>query len=553
MSEPSDTATRESASRQKASGSAFVGVLTWAALAVSAIPFALFLVIAAGRVSYPFDIEWMEGALLGHGVELLETGHIYKLPSQDFIPFIYPPLYTYLTALGIRLFGLGYEFSRVLSILSTVASAALVALIVWREVRRRALAGLAFLTPFAMCGVTGYWFDLVRVDAVTLLLVIGAVYAYLYVTPRFGANLCAGAGLLALAAFGKQSLALFAVALAVHLVLDRRWRALAVFAASSVVAHGLLWGALVGSEGRLAWTYVFDVPRTHGWWETTALAAYVQALRGLIGFQPVLVVASVALFVGAWTVRPEGEGRRLRLSGLMAITAVLVGLTTRAKWGGYENAFIPAYYFLALVCFHAAGRMALALGRAGPPSEGAGSVAGEAPAGSALWVVFLVAILLGNGSSALGIDLAGQRVGRDRRVAARQLAALVNAVDGRVLIPSRNAAAVTGRFDQNHYHTMAARDLSDYPDLFDVFQRNNEGGFRSAKFRAVVMDIPVPSLQTLFGFRATPLDSLGIRSEHLASMTGRQTCPRYPYYLPGVNVEELRRAVARAGLGDGVD
>ena len=63
------------------------------------------------------------------------------------------------------------------------------------------------------------------------------------------------------------------------------------------------------------------------------------------------------------------------------------------------------------------------------------------------------------------------------------------------------------------------------------------------------MDVPVASLQTLFGYRSVALDSLGIRSDDLSSMTGRETCPRYLFYLPGLDLEKVRRAVRAAAPG----
>jgi hypothetical protein len=71
------------------------------------------------RFAYPYDLEWMEGGMLTHAAQLDEGRTMYRAPSVDFIPYLYTPLYpTVLAALG-KLFGLGYQVGRAVSIVST--------------------------------------------------------------------------------------------------------------------------------------------------------------------------------------------------------------------------------------------------------------------------------------------------------------------------------------------------------------------------------------------------------------------------------------------------
>ena len=73
------------------------------------------------RVGYPYDLEWMEGGLLGHAARLSEHQGIYVEPSLDFIPYLYTPLYPALIALLSSLFGISYTVGRIISLLSLVA------------------------------------------------------------------------------------------------------------------------------------------------------------------------------------------------------------------------------------------------------------------------------------------------------------------------------------------------------------------------------------------------------------------------------------------------
>ncbi|MBL8716184.1 MAG: hypothetical protein JNL79_09325, partial [Myxococcales bacterium] len=59
----------------------------------------LYVFVALRRLVYPFDLEWMEGGMVDQ-VRWILAGHkLYVKPSIDFVPFIYNPLYFYVSAL----------------------------------------------------------------------------------------------------------------------------------------------------------------------------------------------------------------------------------------------------------------------------------------------------------------------------------------------------------------------------------------------------------------------------------------------------------------------
>jgi hypothetical protein len=49
---------------------------------------AVYVAIALLRIRYPFDLEWMEGALIDHVRRIVDGQPIYVGPSLDFIPFL---------------------------------------------------------------------------------------------------------------------------------------------------------------------------------------------------------------------------------------------------------------------------------------------------------------------------------------------------------------------------------------------------------------------------------------------------------------------------------
>jgi 4-amino-4-deoxy-L-arabinose transferase-like glycosyltransferase len=502
------------------------------------LPLLEFLAVALSRLRYGFDVEWMEGALVGHAVQLLKAGHLYGPPSADFVPFIYPPLYTYVTAAGAWVFGPGYAFPRAVSLVSMLAAASWGGWIVWRATRDRTFAALAGLAPFAAYGVTGYWFDLVRVDSVELLLTVSAVGLLLLPERRTSAAVVASAVLLSLASFGKQSFLLFVLAAAVHLLVERDRRALALYGVAVALSQAVLWGGLYLAEGPVAFTYIFEVPRTHGWWKQSFSGALALAVRNLWTFSPILVALSLSLALAALAAGGREARRALGLLGWMAGAGVTVAILTRAKWGGYENAFIPAYFFLGLVAFAAAGIVA---GRRVPEAAAGNGARGV------VRILVLSMSILSSVTGILSIHLGREWVGPERRLAARQLSAVLKGVDGRVLYPSGNAAVLTGRPGDNHFHAMAVRDLSTWAPFSGTFDRSYESALESRQFRAILVERPASDLENRFGYRRIALEELGIRSDLLATMTGKEVCPRVLYCLPDVDVEALGRAARGIG------
>ena len=55
--------------------------------------FAVLARVFLARLSYPLDLEWMEGGVLTHALRLSRGQPLYAEPSVDFVSFLYTPLY----------------------------------------------------------------------------------------------------------------------------------------------------------------------------------------------------------------------------------------------------------------------------------------------------------------------------------------------------------------------------------------------------------------------------------------------------------------------------
>jgi hypothetical protein len=103
-------------------------------LAAGAISFILtYIIIALLRLQYPYELEWMEGGMVDHVLRVLSGQRLYVRPSLEFVPFIYPPLFAYLSAMVALVTGIGFEALRLVSFVSSLGAFLLIFLIVRRE------------------------------------------------------------------------------------------------------------------------------------------------------------------------------------------------------------------------------------------------------------------------------------------------------------------------------------------------------------------------------------------------------------------------------------
>lgn len=287
-------------------------------------------VTLAGRVAFPWPLEWMEGSVLHHGLRLLSAEPVFAAPSARFVPYLYPPLgYLPFGLVGLG-FGASLPAARGVSLLALAATLALLGRAAARASGARAglLAAGLYAWGFALSGA---FYDLVRVDAIFLLLL--AAGAERLAAGRVGACLV----WLALSVFAKQHGLLFLGAASAWALWDAPRRHAPKVAGTWLGLAGALALAHFVSGGWFS-TYVWVLARAQpvDWGRA---ADYL--LRDLPGSLPLLLVAAAA---GLWQRRRAPQGvDALLLAGLAA------GALGFAHQGGYDNARMPALALLALV------------------------------------------------------------------------------------------------------------------------------------------------------------------------------------------------------------
>ncbi|HEX7669663.1 MAG TPA: hypothetical protein VF395_08780 [Polyangiaceae bacterium] len=323
-------------------GAKILGVLASGAIVALSLPaLARFVELALARLRYPFELEWMEGGVATH-VRVALSGHaLYGPPSLDFTPFIYAPFYYYVSALVSALTGPGYLAPRLVSTSAILACFVLIGWWVRRETED-AVAGLAAACAFsATYAVTGFWFDVARVDSLYLLLIlVGYALVRFGETPRSAAI----AGLvLALAFFTKQS----GLALAFVALVSLGFRSVRLGLVAAGVFGALALGGFVlfdhASNGWLHF-YLFTVPADHEiFWDTW------QATLTKYFWTPVVPMASSAVAVTCGVGLGRGVPRsRWFFYGSWIMASASTSLVYLLHTGGYPNVLLPAYAAFAV-------------------------------------------------------------------------------------------------------------------------------------------------------------------------------------------------------------
>ncbi|MDD5306967.1 MAG: hypothetical protein PHU25_06550 [Deltaproteobacteria bacterium] len=486
-----------------------------AVLGLSALYIVAYVTIACLRMRYPFELEWMEGGAVDEVRRILAGQRLYVPPSLDFVPFIYTPLYFYVSALVARIVGIGFFPLRLVSFAASLGCFVVIFQMVRRQTASNFAAGLA-TGLFAACyRAAGAWFDLARVDTLGLFLLLAAIHLL-----QLNASLavCLTAAVLMTAAFQTKQMAL-AMLLPLIAWSVSYHRRLGILLAGAVLA---LLGGSVMLLSRLSdgWyeLYVFALPGKQ------KLLPGVLTAGGAIDFLwrdiiRVLPIAS-ALAVYFLVVRFRHETRRSFFFWLATAVGTVGGTwASRAHYGGYDNVLMPAYAVVAVLA---------AMG-AHAALERARSV----PARAMPWVQFAIYALCVMQLAGLCYDPRRQvPTARDRRAGERLVAAM-RRIDGDVLMSQHGYLTVLAG-KRAHARPMAiddfnlARDERTKERLVGELER----AVRERRFGAIIEDsIGWPSwlpsdIGTYYSRHSLPL-----APNVLWPVTGMRTRPRL-LYLP---------------------
>lgn len=336
---------------------------------ISLIPLIFFIYIVISRISIGFVIEWGEGAGINQINHILNKNALYIEPSINFAPLVYTPLYYYLSA-GLTLVIKNILFSaRLVSVLATLASLGIIALIVYRETKNALIGWVAGSLYLACFSLSGGFYDLARVDSLYVFLLLITLLVFLTAKNKF--NLVIAGLLVVIGFFTKQSSIIVFFPIVFYCLANIRKVA---WPMGIVILLGLLIPIIVINNGSNGWFlyYIFDLPREHGYSVLSAAKFWIRDI-----FEPLGIVVGFGLFYFVSANSPFREKGRISVDTgnikavketeiliqprlillLFSIGSIGAAWITRASNGGGANNAMSAYAALALLFGIGAGKI----------------------------------------------------------------------------------------------------------------------------------------------------------------------------------------------------
>ncbi len=338
----------------------------WVVVPATALWILAFGTVAIARVGFPYELEWIEGAMLSAVRRVAAGQPLYAAPGLDYVALNYTPLYVWVSAAVGAAVGVDFPALRLVSLVSALGVLVLLAALV-RRATGSAAAGLVAAGLFcATYRLSGAWLDIARADSLYLLLLLAGAFL---VGGRPGAGRALAAGALwGLAFLAKQSAPVVIAPLLAWRLARRPRAGLATGLAFAAVA-GLAWLGLDAASGGWFRFYAFTVAASHAPEAGLALSFPGRYLVRLI---PALIAFAAVAWL-ARSRRPPELGFHLAWFAGLLLSSWHLG----SYRGGYDNVTIP-------VCLGAATLGGLAWGW----SAGAtGPARGALPAVAALLVL----------------------------------------------------------------------------------------------------------------------------------------------------------------------
>jgi 4-amino-4-deoxy-L-arabinose transferase-like glycosyltransferase len=313
--------------------------LKYILLAVSLWYLLVYFYMVYFRIQYPFELDWIEGGLLGEVQRIMNGQAIYVAPSLKFVAFIYPPLFFYLSALASQFFGATFFSLRLVSFLASLTSFVCIFLIVKEETGNRSLAFISACFFAATFRVTGAWMDIARVDSLFVALLFLFVY-FIRHSNSMRAFILAGF-FAALAVLTKQTALVMCIP-AIGYAFLRDWkRTLILMVTATAVTGGVTLIFNLFSDGWYMY-YVFGLLGTQTEWLDISQFIIFWP-RDLLAHGAIALVFLLFYFFKTWR---EQKGQLL---GVIFLSTLAGTYMSRVKLGGYDSVLMPLYGIMAIL------------------------------------------------------------------------------------------------------------------------------------------------------------------------------------------------------------
>ncbi len=471
--------------------------------AVVAVAFVgAYALVALGRLAYPFDLEWMEGSMVHHVSRVLAAKPLYGPPTLEFTPFLYPPLYYYVSAAVARFTGLGFLPLRLVSFASSIVIFWCIYRLAQRDTGSRYAGVLAAGLFAAIYRIGGAWFDLARNDSLFLALMLSAVFLVRFRESYAG---WASAGvLLALSALTKQTALMMAAPLLIYAALADCKRAAVLTLTFAGVLGSATWALNATTHGWY-WYYVVRLPRQI---QASSPERFPFWTHDIVSAIPILSALAMATLI----VAVASRDRHRAFWPLVALGGIGAARLSRLHVGAYDNVLIPVYVCLSVLGGIAAARLSALFAPHRRP-----------------FVRLFVAVLCAIQLVALRYSIKEQVPSTHDAELAVQFGRRIAETGGEVFMPFHSFVA-TPSGPVMHAHSWAVFDVLRGGDAAAVTRLTGEikYAFDEHQYRMVVIDKIEPWMEPDLDTSYRPSEPVP-GSESLWTRTGYYTHPRWIY------------------------
>lgn len=302
---------------------------------------ALFLYTISLRVPYPYELEWMEGGLLTQSLWLMKGNQLYVAPTIDFIPYLYTPLFTWLSTAVMYVLGVGFWQLRLVSVFSSIGCAVLVYLFVKRRSDNTNASLIAAGLFLAGYGATGFYYDVIRVDNL-LMFIAGLGFYFAYISDK-KPYVVISALFLSLSFLTKQTGLFYMAGVGFYYLVKKDNFLLFCMSCVLFVVVPVIY-LHYSTQGWFTF-YTYDIIKTYSFMPGFVTGLFIP---DLINKFPVLTILSVGYFI--CLARKGGGWRELfSLLNICIATGIVASFLMRNKEGGVANSYIPMLFVEAIL------------------------------------------------------------------------------------------------------------------------------------------------------------------------------------------------------------
>lgn len=316
-----------------------LGLLRHILLATAASYVLVYLFIAFCRIQYPFELEWMEGGSVEQVSRILSGQKLYVKPSLDFVPYVYNPLYFYLSAVAAKVIGIGFTPLRLISLLSSIGCFLIIFAMVKRETGSNFSSILASSLFAATFRISGAWFDIARADSLFLFFLLAAVYLIKF-KESVKSYILAGV-LISLSFLTKQTALIVSLPIMLYAILINRRHSLFLIGTVVLAVGGSVLLLDYIHDGWYFY-YIFHLPAQH----TISKSKLVLFWSSDI-LLPLAIAFAMSVF---YTFTQLNSNRKNCIFYLLMAAGMLAGSWfSRVHSGGYDNVLFPAYAGISIM------------------------------------------------------------------------------------------------------------------------------------------------------------------------------------------------------------